>query len=73
MISIVVILLVVALYLLSGFIFSIAFVCKGIGKIDEGAKGASWGFRIIILPGVVVFWPLLLRKWISSSKNKTHD
>ena len=59
-----IILLIAAAYLLCGFVFAIAFVIKGISVVDEGAHGASTGFRIIILPGVIVFWPPLLSKWL---------
>jgi hypothetical protein len=59
-----IILLIAAIYLLCGFIFYLLFITKGITVVDEGANGASIGFRIIILPGVLVFWPFLLRKWI---------
>ena len=65
--------IVVAIYLALGFIFSIAFITKGVDKLDEGANGASLGFRLIIIPGTMIFWPLLLRKWLNSSKANHHD
>ena len=61
------------LYLLLGFFFAILFVWKGVEKVDEGAHGGSIGFRIIIIPGSIVFWPLLLKKWLKASKQVTHD
>ena len=61
------------LYLLCGFIFALFFVTKGVERVDEGAHGASIGFRIIIIPGTMAFWPLLLRKWIAASKHNKHD
>ena len=61
-------LLAAVIYLSLGLVFSIAFVFKGVDKIDEGAKNAGWGFRIIILPGVVILWPVMLRKCMSSIK-----
>ncbi len=57
-----------AFYLGCGLLFAIAFVVKGLEKTDEGAHGCSIGFRIIIVPGTMVFWPLLLRKWINTVK-----
>ena len=65
--------IVIAIYLALGFIFSIAFITKGVDKLDEGANGASLGFRLIIIPGTMIFWPLLLRKWLNSSKANHHD
>jgi hypothetical protein len=63
---------VIAFYLLCGFVFAIPFVIKGVTVIDEGAHGSSIGFRIIIIPGVIVFWPFLLKKWINA-KSIVHD
>ncbi len=55
---------VAAIYFFCGLMFAIAFVIKGINLIDEGAHGSGIGFRIIIIPGCIVFWPVLLRKWM---------
>ena len=69
-----IIFMVVAIYLVCGLIFTIPFVIKGVNDIDEGARGSSPGFRIIIIPGTIVFWPFLLKKWIdikSKSRDKT--
>jgi len=73
MIIIKIILVAAALYLLFGLLFAFLFIWKGVGKIDEGAHGGSMGFRIIILPGTMVFWPLLLKKWLKASKQINHD
>jgi hypothetical protein len=56
-----------AVYALIGVLFAPAFVLRGIGKIDPAAKGASWGFRLVVLPGVVALWPLLWRRWLAGS------
>jgi len=61
---------VVGAYLLCGVLFAIPFIIKGVNAIDEGAQEATLGFRIIILPGTIVFWPLLLSKWIKTHKAK---
>lgn len=73
MIILTVLLIIIAVYLFSGFLFSIPFVVSGVKKIDEGAHGTKWGFRIIIIPGTILFWPFLLKKWISATKKKTND
>ncbi len=54
----------VMMYLLIGILFVFPFLGKGIKRIDEGSHGSSKGFFIIIIPGVIVFWPVLLSKWI---------
>jgi len=58
-----IILWLAAAWLICGLLFAIPFVIKGVNAVDEGAHGSSTGFRIIIIPGVMVFWPLLLKKW----------
>ncbi len=68
-----IILMIVAIYLACGLVFAIPFVIKGAHTIDEGAQGGTWGFKIIIIPATTVFWPLLLKKWIASAKNKNND
>jgi hypothetical protein len=52
-----------ALYTALGAVFAIAFVCIGVKRIDSQAVGTGLGFRILIFPGSVAFWPLLLRRW----------
>ena len=68
MLIVTVIFSLVAIYLAAGLVFAIPFVTKGVTQIDEGATGSKWGFRIIIIPGVMVFWPLLLKKWMKATK-----
>jgi regulator of protease activity HflC (stomatin/prohibitin superfamily) len=63
-------LITVAAYLLSGLVFAIAFLAKGLTIVDEGAHGSSIGFRIVIIPGVIVFWPFLLYKWRKAKKER---
>jgi len=60
-------LIIVAVYLLIGVLFVIPFLMKGLNKIDEGAHGSTIGFKIIIIPGVIVFWPVLLSKWMKKT------
>ncbi len=65
--------MVLVVYLAIGILFAIPFVIKGVHKVDEGAHGAGIGFRIIIIPGTMVFWPLLLKKWLNAAKPKAND
>lgn len=50
-----------------GLLFGAAFVWRGVDAVDPMARGASWGFRLLVLPGSVVFWPLLLVRWAAGS------
>jgi hypothetical protein len=53
------------LYLAMGVAFGIPFVWRGVHRIDPAAPGSTWGFRLLILPGVVALWPLLAVRWLS--------
>jgi hypothetical protein len=68
-----IILTVICMYLLSGLVFALAFVTKGAGKIDEAAHESGTGFKIIIIPGTIVFWPVLMKKWLNVTKKNHHD
>ena len=50
-------------YLALGAVFAPAFALAGAQRIDPAARGATWGFRVLILPGAAALWPLLLRRW----------
>ena len=52
------------IYLAIGVLFSVPFVAIGVARVDPAARGASWGFRMLILPAVVALWPLLARRWV---------
>ena len=62
-----ILLIIAAIYLLGGILFVIPFLMIGLEKIDEGAHGSTIGFKIIIIPGVIVFWPVLLSKWMKKT------
>ena len=52
------------IYLLCGFMFAVPFVLLGVGRIDPHAAHGGWGFRLLILPGSTLLWPLLARRWL---------
>jgi len=60
-------LLGLAAYLFMGLIFAFPFVFLGAKKIDPSAVDASLGFKLVIVPGVIAFWPVLLLRWIKGS------
>jgi len=57
-------LILVGCYLACGLVFAVAFICRGIKQIDPHAAHGSWGFRLLIIPGTIAFWPLLLSRWV---------
>lgn len=54
---------ILALYALAGGIFALAFLGGGYRVIAPEARGASWGARLLWLPGAAVLWPILAVKW----------
>ena len=57
-----------AAYGLLGVLFAIAFVSKGIQRLDPVAEHAPLGFRLIVIPGAAALWPLLLVRWLRSAR-----
>src|SRR5438309_1683859 len=68
--SVSILLIIVALYLIFGLLISFFFLVRGLSEIDEGTHGTGISFRLIILPGMIVFWPVLLKKWLQVRKEK---
>ena len=56
------------LYAALGFAFALAFITRGLDAIEAGASGGTWGFKLLIVPGCVLLWPWLLRRWIVRSQ-----
>ena len=56
-------LILLGIYLACGLLFAMPFALFGVKKIDPHAAHGSWGFHLLILPGALAFWPLLLRRW----------
>jgi hypothetical protein len=56
------------IYLACGMLFAIPFALVGVKRIDPHAAHGSWGFRLLVIPGTMAFWPLLLRRWAAGVK-----
>jgi uncharacterized membrane protein YdfJ with MMPL/SSD domain len=59
---------VVGVYVAAGVLFAVPFVLRGVNRIDPVAQGGTWGFRLIIVPGVVALWPLLALRWLRGAQ-----
>lgn len=62
------ILMVFSGYALVGLLFALAFAFRGAGAIDATAKSGTVGFRLLILPGAAVLWPVLLTRWVAGDR-----
>jgi hypothetical protein len=49
-------------YLFVGAVFGLYFIGWGASRLDEEAKTLSLVVRLLLLPGSIALWPLLLRK-----------
>jgi hypothetical protein len=67
-----VILLIALAYVLCGLAVGVPFVVCGVDRLDGAARGASLGFRLLILPGTVALWPLMATKWIQAPRSGGH-
>lgn len=56
------------LYLLIGAVLAVPFLSIGINRIDENARGA-WVFRAMMLPGVMLIWPLVAFRWLQAERD----
>jgi len=52
------------LYFGIGAIFALLFVTLALSRVDPAARGASWGTRLVLLPGAAGLWPLMALKWL---------
>lgn len=57
----------IQIYCLIGAAVAVAFLLFGIEQIDPGAKSAH-AFRPLLIPGVLVLWPLVLVLWLQHTR-----
>lgn len=55
-----------------GAAIAIVFLLYGIDRIDPSARG-SFAFRPILVPGIIVIWPLVLYRWISLERSGENE
>ena len=68
-----VLLIALGAYLACGLAFAIPFALAGVKRIDPHATHGSWGFRLLIIPGTMAFWPLLLKRWMSGAQKPPEE
>lgn len=62
-------LMVVKLWGAIGALVALAFLTFGIDRLDEDADGA-YVFRPLLVPGILLIWPLVLWRWYVLASDK---
>jgi hypothetical protein len=60
-------------YVGAGLVVAVPLVWAGIPRLDPAARGTTWGFRAIIIPGVVLLWPLLVARLAAGSTHPPRE
>ena len=66
------IMLAAQIYLGIGILFALLYLVFAVGRVSPNARGSSPLFRLLVLPGTVVLWPLVIRIW-RSRRNQEKD
>lgn len=59
-------------YLLAGGIVGVLFLVGGLDRIDPAAR-QSYAFRPLLLPGILLIWPLVLLRWYQLEQIAKHS
>ena len=65
------ILLIVKIWGGIGGLTAVAFLTFGMDQIDEDAQGA-YVFRPLIVPGILLIWPMVLWRWAVLARGRDH-
>ncbi len=60
----------VEIYGAIGAVVAAAFLVLGIDRVDPGARG-SYAFRPLLIPGIVMLWPIVLWRWFALERYRS--
>jgi hypothetical protein len=58
------------LYIAVGIAIGLAFVLFGITRVFPHPVSVTPGGRLLLLPGAVLLWPLVLRRWLKTRSDR---
>ncbi len=58
----VVLVMLAKIYGWAGLAVALVFLCFGIDRVDVASRG-SYAFRPLLIPGIVLLWPLVCWRW----------
>lgn len=56
------------LYTGIGALVALWIAMRGLHRLDPVAAHGTWGFRLLILPGLTALWPLMLARCVRGSR-----
>jgi hypothetical protein len=59
----------VLIYATIGAVLAVTFLLWGIDRLDPAAAGA-YAFRPLLMPGLVLLWPLVAARWIALERRR---
>jgi len=62
----------VVTWLATGVLVAVPFLAFGVSRVVDGAAGSSLLFRLMMLPGAALLWPVVLRRWITAGRRDGH-
>ncbi|MGQ0567870.1 MAG: hypothetical protein ACT4OK_22775 [Gemmobacter sp.] len=62
----------VTVYGVVGGAVAVAFLLIGFDRVDPAARGA-WLVRPLLMPGLVLLWPVVLARWIALERRRGDD
>jgi hypothetical protein len=63
---------IVVTWLATGALVAVPFLAFAVGRVVEGAAGSSLMFRLMMLPGAALLWPVVLHRWITAGRRDGH-
>lgn len=60
-------------YLLAGLVVAGFFFARWLKTVDPAAVGGSRGFRVLITPGVIALWPMVLMRVFCQKSSGSAD
>jgi hypothetical protein len=51
-------------YLAAGVLFAVPFAFRLVNRLDAVAARGTLPFRLLLIPGATLLWPLLLIRWL---------
>jgi hypothetical protein len=63
---------IVVTWLVAGGLVAVPFLAFAAPRVVEGAAGSSLMFRLMMLPGAALLWPVVLHRWVTASRRGGH-